>query len=98
MGKYYRARVCVCVLAAWWWGLVLTLEFLSYKILKNFMRNEFLVSRKNAPCFAKLALLYNAKASLVFFVFLKTEHLAYEMRRICKSNEKHCSPQICRLF
>ena len=34
-------------------SLGLTLEFLSYNILENFMRNEFRISRKNAPCFAK---------------------------------------------
>ena len=31
----------------------LTLEFISYKILENFVQNEFCISRKNTPCFAK---------------------------------------------
>ena len=35
------------------YSLGLTLEFLSYKILENFMRNEFRISQKYAPCFAK---------------------------------------------
>ena len=41
--------------------LGLTLEFLSYEILENFMRNEFRISRKRSlfreiSCFVKLAL------------------------------------------
>ena len=64
--------------------LGLTLEILSYKILKNLMRNNFRISRKNAPCFAKFRISRNrlllAKASFVCFVFLETEHLAYETK------------------
>ena len=56
----------------------LTLEFLSYKILENFMRNEFRISRKNTPCFAKFRVsrnkLLHAKDSFVCFVFRETEH------------------------
>ena len=33
--------------------LGLTLKFLLYKILENFMLNEFRISRENALCFAK---------------------------------------------
>ena len=59
-------------------GLGLTLEFLSYIILENFMRNEFRISRKNASRYAKFRVLRNcllhAKESFECFVFREPDH------------------------
>ena len=69
--------------------LGMTLEFLSCKILENFMRNEFRISRKYAPCFAKFRVsrkwLKHAKASFACFVFRETKLVATESET---SNEK----------
>ena len=64
--------------------LGLTLEFFSTKIPEIFMWNEFLISRKNSPCFAKLHVLrnwlYHAKHYFVCFVFSETKHLTSETK------------------
>ena len=47
---------CTQAIPAWYYEAAqvgLTLVFLSYKILENFMRNGFRMLRKNIPCFAK---------------------------------------------
>ena len=77
--------------------LGLTLEFLSYEILEIFKRDEFCISRKNALCFAKFRVsrnwLQHAKESFVCFVFLETEHLAYETKLQIQT-KKDCSLQL----
>ena len=47
--------------------LELTLEFLLYTIIDNFMWNEFLISRKNNPCFTKLPFSMRKQVSYVPF-------------------------------
>ena len=65
----------------------MTLEFLSYKILYNFMRNEFRILQKKCSLFCKIS--YFAKLAIacknnsLCFVFLETENFTCEMKRYC---------------
>ena len=77
----------------------LTLEFLSNKILENFMQNEFRISRKNAPCFAKFRVI--AKLALqcqsqfrMFRISRNKTVNKHNETKLQRQMKRHCSFQI----